>query len=203
MKKYIKLGSAMVLVCLLVNLGAVMCWKVQLRNNLVRLHVVANSDSDYDQSLKLQVRDAVVAYLQYEIADCADQTEAKQRIEANLANIKSLAEETLQRNSHNAPVSVSICQESFSARQYDTFTLPAGVYDSLRIKIGAAEGKNWWCVVFPAFCLPATSEEFGNLAAECGLQDGLVETLQKPQEYKLRFYLLERLGNFENFLFGL
>ena len=86
-------------------------------------------------------------------------------------------------------------------RQYDTFALPSGVYESLRISIGEAQGKNWWCVVFPSLCMPAVGENFSDAAAGAGFDDGLTNTLQQKKGYEIRFFLLDWLGWLENLLF--
>ena len=93
---------------------------------------------------------------------------------------------------------VSLCLEEFATRVYDTFTLPAGLYESLRIVIGEGEGQNWWCVMFPSFCLPATSEGFEEVACGAGFSDTLTQTLEG--EYEIRFFFLDALGAVENFL---
>ena len=95
----------------------------------------------------------------------------------------------------------TLCQETFDIRNYDTFTLPAGVYESLRIVIGEGEGKNWWCVAFPTLCLSATTEGFEEAAQTGGMDAGLTQTLSNGEPYQLRFYLLDAFGRLENLCF--
>ena len=92
-----------------------------------------------------------------------------------------------------------MCRETFDIRKYDTFTLPAGVYESLRVVIGEGEGHNWWCVAFPTLCTSATTEGFEMAAQTAGMDDTLSETL--TGDYQLRFYLLDALGRVENLFF--
>ena len=88
-------------------------------------------------------------------------------------------------------------KEVFDTRYYDTFTLPAGVYEALRITIGEGEGKNWWCVGFPTLCLPATSEGFEDVAAGAGFPDTLTAALEGERGYRVRFILLDLLGKWQ------
>ena len=96
----------------------------------------------------------------------------------------------------------TFCREEFGKRVYDTFTLPAGVYDTLRITIGEGEGHNWWCVVFPSLCLPATSEGFAEAASCAGFPEELTAALEGEEGYEIRFYFLDLIGRIENLLRG-
>ena len=97
---------------------------------------------------------------------------------------------------------VTLCKEAFDTRYYDTFTLPAGIYEALRITIGEGEGHNWWCVAFPSLCLSATSEEFADKAAGAGFPDSLTGALDGEEKYEVRFFLLDALGELEKFLYA-
>ncbi|MFI3312381.1 MAG: stage II sporulation protein R [Eubacteriales bacterium] len=156
-----------------------------LADKLVRLHVVANSDTDLDQSVKLQVRDAVL-----EVTATLEPTE----LEANLATIQTVANETLSNLEQTDRAVVTLERELFPTRDYDTFTLPAGTYTSLRVTIGEGTGHNWWCVVYPSLCLPATTAELTETAMEAGLTQGEIAliTEQEPT-YELKFKSLEWL----------
>ena len=143
---------------------AACCWtwgliadREKLNEELIRLHVVANSDSAEDQAIKLQVRDAVIASLSDAMEDVADIDQARAYIEANLPKIQQTANDALKALGCDETALVTLQEEVFDTRYYDTFTLPSGVYEALRITIGEGEGKNWWCVVFPTLCIPATS----------------------------------------------
>ena len=181
--------------------GALISDRQRLREELVRLHVVANSDSQEDQRRKLLVKDAVVASLQREMQDLTNVEEAKNYLRNNLAYIQTVAEETLKAFDCDDTVAVSLCKETFDTRIYDTFTLPAGVYNALRIVIGEGQGKNWWCVVFPSLCIPAASETFQDTAAGAGFPETLTGTLAEEEGYELRFAVLDLIGRVENILF--
>lgn len=161
----------------------------KLAEKTVRLHVVANSDSEEDQAQKLLVRDAVLREVTAWTADCSDASEAKRAIRAHLADIAQAASAVSDYD-----VRVSLGTEAFGTRQYDTFTLPAGNYPSLRVSLGAAEGKNWWCVVFPSLCMAATSDEVASCAEVGGFSDEETDLITGGEnKYTYRFKALEWL----------
>lgn len=166
-----------------------------LNQELIRLHVVANSDGEEDQNVKLRVRDAIVASLSEGMADIADVQEAKEYLRQNLPKIEAIANHTLEASGVDSRAAVTLCKEAFDIRYYDTFSLPAGIYESLRVVIGEGQGKNWWCVAFPSLCMGATSEEFEEAAQTAGMDDTLTETLTGGLQ--LRFFLLDALGRAE------
>lgn len=182
--------------------GTVLSDRQRLRQELIRLHVVANSDSQEDQFRKLRVRDAVTESLKADIQQIADIEEAKKYLQEKLPYIQQVASDTLRAMNCSDSVAVSFCREAFDTREYDTFSLPAGIYNSLRIVIGEGQGKNWWCVVFPSLCLPAASDGFSDVAAAAGFPDALQESLTADDEYDLRFGILDALGKLENILFA-
>ena len=174
-----------------------------LEENLVRLHVVANSDSQEDQDLKLQVRDAVVEQLNQVMGTLDSAQAAKDFLSAHLTEIQQTATEVLQEAGSQLKAQVSLALEEFPTRVYDTFQLPAGLYEALRITIGEGEGHNWWCVVFPTLCVPASSEGFQETAEAAGLSDRLAGTLtQDSGGYEIRFRLLDWLGQVKNWFRG-
>ena len=198
MKKLLKRVFVCFLLVCVVYIGALVADRQKLKNELVRLHVVAASDSEEDQAIKLQVRDAVLENLQDGLAGAADIEAAKAYIESQLPKLESVANEVLAAAGCGDLATVSLQVEEFAARVYDTFSLPAGLYDSLRITIGEGEGRNWWCVTFPTLCIPATTEGFEAVAAGAGFSEALTGSL--VGEYEVRFYLLDLLGQLENFL---
>jgi stage II sporulation protein R len=189
-----------VLAAFLVWFGTVLADRQTLNENVIRFHVVADSDGVEDQAVKLQVRDAVVEYLQPVLAELPTAEEARAWLEAHLQEIKAVADRILAENGFAETASVTVRKEAFTTRRYDTFTMPAGVYDALRITLGEGKGQNWWCVVFPQLCLPAVSTDMEAEAAGAGFSDTLTGAL--TQEYEVRFFLLDCLGWLENFLFG-
>ena len=200
MRKLLKrIGICFLIVCL-VWCGTVIADRQRLREELIRLHLVAASDSDEDQALKLRVRDAVVESLEDAMADLTDAEQAKAYLQENLPKIENLANQVLQEAGCTDTVQVSLAVEEFATRVYDTFTLPAGLYASLRIIFGEGEGLNWWCVVFPSLCIPATSDGFEDTAAGAGFPDSLTGALEGEDGYEVRFFLLDALGSFENLI---
>ena len=201
MRKLLRRVGICLLLAALVWCGTVLADREALNQELIRFHVVANSDSNADQNVKLRVRDAVLASLRDDLANIADVEEARAYLQANLPKIQAVANQTLKAAGCDCEAVAMLCRETFDTRYYDTFTLPAGVYEALRITIGAGEGHNWWCVAFPALCLGATSEGFEAEAAGAGFPDSLTGALAGNSEYEIRFFLLDALGRLENLLF--
>ena len=200
MKKMIKCVFVCALLTGLVWCGTVIADRERLNEELIRLHVVANSDTSEDQELKLLVRDAVITSLRQALADVQDTEQAKEYLKENLPKLQELANKALDAAGSTQRAVVTLCREGFPTRQYDTFSLPAGVYEALRITIGEGEGKNWWCVVFPSLCLPRTSQGFTDTAAGAGFPEALSGALSGEEPYQIRFYLLDKLGELEKIL---
>ena len=169
----------------------------KLNEELIRHHVVANSDSEEDQSVKLRVRDAVVESLREEMANLTDMDQARAYIQENLPKIQQAANDCLRALGYEGNAVATLKEEVFDTRRYDTFTLPAGVYEALRITIGEGQGKNWWCVVFPTLCVPATSDGFEEVAAGACFPDTLTAALEGERGYEVRFFLLDLLGKWQ------
>lgn len=126
-----------------------------LSGSLVRLHVVAVSDDAEEQAIKLRVRDSVLAYLEPRLEGVRDAAGARELIGSELDGIRSAAETAAE----GREVSVTLGREYYPTRDYGTFALPAGSYESLRVVLGEGRGHNWWCVVFPPLCLSAAETE--------------------------------------------
>lgn len=197
-RKLVKRTLVLGLLALCVLGGMVVADKQLLRENLIRLHVVANSDSQEDQAIKLEVRDAIIAALQEGMDTSMDADEAKEYLSAHLTDLEMVANAALARAGSTNTATVALGMEEFPVREYDTFSLPSGVYESLRVTIGEGEGHNWWCVVFPSLCVPATSADFTDAAVAAGFPEDLANTL--AGDYEVRFFLLDYLGRLENFL---
>ena len=160
MKKWMLFALAL-LAAGMVSAAALQQEQRELSEKLIRLHVVANSDSQEDQAIKLQVRDAVLA--------AADGLE-EERLETALPEIQQAAEACLRQLGREETVTVSLGMERFPTRMYDSFSLPAGTYRALRVTIGEGAGKNWWCVVFPSLCFRATAAELEEAAVSAGFR---------------------------------
>lgn len=180
--------------------GAVYSDKCELQNQVLRLHVVGDSDSAEDQSVKLKVRDALLSELETLLAKVDTKEEAQALIETKLDQLKQVADQVLSSCGLTDTAQITLDREEFDTRVYDTFTLPAGVYDALRVTIGSGEGKNWWCVVFPGLCVPAASEQVEDVAAGAGFSEELSGAITGKQEYRVRFLLLDWMGRLENYL---
>ena len=172
----------------------------RMAEKIIRLHVVANSDSDVDQAVKLRVRDAVLREAQNVLSDASD---AKQAITAQLPALEAAANAELRRQGSGDTACVSFRRELFPTRDYDTFSLPSGVYQSLRVTIGEGAGHNWWCVIFPSLCVPATADGFAEAAAAGGFSTGEIRLLtQADPAYTVKFRSLELLQALKSRLFG-
>lgn len=185
----------------LVWCGSLISDRRNLREQLIRLHVVANSDSEEDQRVKLRVRDAVLESLRTDLDKLSDIDSAEAYLQENLPKIRETANRVLERAGVTGRTVVTLCEEVFDTRRYDTFSLPAGVYKSLRIVIGEGKGHNWWCVAFPALCIPDTEDAFKDTAVCAGFSETLTNTLSAEENYEVRFFLLDKLGQLENIFF--
>jgi stage II sporulation protein R len=161
-------------------------------DNVLRLHVLANSDSSEDQALKLEVRDRILEETATLFKDCKSKDEAREAVESNLDKIREIAEQTVREAGYDYGVSVSLGEEEYPTKNYEECCFPAGEYLSLRVMIGEAEGENWWCVLFPPLCIDAAGES-REVFAEVGLTDEQYSFITETDnaQYKVRFKLLE------------
>ena len=199
MRKVLKCGAVFILLAISVYMMSVISDRITLNHEILRLHVVANSDSERDQAVKLKVRDAVIAELEQTVAKAADKEAAETLVKGKLPDLEQAANEVLAAEGFSERATVTLTAEEFPTRYYDTFALPAGVYDSLRITIGSGEGHNWWCVVFPSLCVPAAVEGVEDTAASAGFSDSLSGAITGEQGYEVRFFVLDCLGRLQNF----
>lgn len=164
----------------------------QLADKLTRLHVVANSDRPEDQALKLQVRDAVLAEIRPE-DDPAD--------EGLLSRLKAVAEGAVAAAGEDQAVTVYRTRMYFDTREYDTFALPAGEYDAVRVELGEAAGRNWWCVLFPPLCAGACQEDLEDIGSLAGLTKDEVSYISGDgTEYVIRFKIVEWWGQLKRWI---
>ena len=198
MRKHIRRAVFLAVLVAAAWFGGVLADSNALREDILRLHVVANSDRDADQEVKLQVRDAILATLDEALSNVTDVQQARAYINQMLPQLTQVANQVLRQAGITDSAQVSLGVEEFPVREYDSFTLPSGLYQSLRVTIGEGEGHNWWCVVFPKLCMSATTEEFMEAAAMEGMPDSLSGSL--TGEYEIRFWLLDQIGKIENFL---
>ena len=163
----------------------------ELSDKVVRLHVLAHSDSEEDQALKQKVRDRILACAEPLLTGAADRREAEALLRGRLPELERMAAEEIRANGYDYAVTVELEDTVFPTREYEGFTLPAGKYLALRAVIGAGEGRNWWCVVFPPLCAAASSEvpEAALAAGFSPAQVGLIT--EEDQGYVLKSKLVE------------
>ena len=148
----------------------------QIKDKVIRLHVIANSDTFEDQQLKYKVRNDLISTFDKEFEFISSKEESEEIIIKKLDEIRSMAEETIQQEGYDYDVNVYYGNYNFPRKQYEEIVLPEGNYDAVRIEIGSAEGKNWWCVMFPPLCFV----DFGNTENAEPVFD--VDTEKKLQE---------------------
>ena len=165
-----------------------------IRSKVLRLHVIANSDSEADQALKLKVRDAVLISSE-ELFTSDSQSEAEREIESALDALRVSAESAVTAEGYGYSVRVTFEPTYFPTRIYGNVTLPAGIYKSLKVIIGEGAGKNWWCVLFPPMCLPAVSSEKEVLSKV--LSDDELDLVGRKPKYEVRFWITEKLQEFK------
>lgn len=170
----------------------------EIYDSVVRLHVLANSDSEEDQALKLQVRDAVLKITEPLLADCSDRDEAETVLRANLDLIEATARETVRNAGLEDTVTVEFDEESYPERTYDSFCFPSGTYLSLRVSIGEGEGHNWWCCLFPPVCraaasVPTRDAEQAFIAVGLTPDQYKIITESNSGVYHVRFKILEMI----------
>lgn len=176
----------------------------KIYDSVVRLHVLANSDSEEDQRLKLAVRDAVIEQARGLMEGCATQEQARLALIGAGEDLCQTAKRVIEREGYDYPVTICLGYEDYPTREYETCAFPAGKYLSLRILIGEGAGKNWWCCLFPSLCLSVAEgksrADNENSFVSVGLtkeQYGVITETDKVK-YKARFKIMESIG----FLFG-
>lgn len=160
----------------------------EIPNDVFRFHILANSDSEKDQALKLKVRDKVLEKTKILFDTANSKSDAEEFVKANLETIEEIAQNEVYKNGYNYPVKAKIVNMHFDTRYYESYTLPAGMYDALRITIGNAKGHNWWCVMYPSICISTVDE--GKDRAKNALSDDEYSVVTDDKvEYK--FFIVE------------
>ena len=167
----------------------------EVYDTVVRLHVLANSDSEEDQALKLKVRDGVLEAASPILEGCRSRSEAVDALNARLSDLEAAAKQIIEAEGRSDEVTVLLGEEDYPTRTYESCAFPAGTYVSLRVCIGEAQGQNWWCCLFPPLCLSAAAAKEDNEDAfiQVGLtkdQYGIITETGKTK-YKVRFKILE------------
>lgn len=167
----------------------------ELREGMLRLHILANSDQEEDQRLKLAVRDAVLLGTEDLFTACGSKEEVIRQAGENLELIRSIAQEEVIRQGCGYPVRAEVVNMFFDTRQYGDITVAAGRYDAVRITIGEGQGKNWWCVLFPPMCVPAATAESVPLERQ-------IADIGQPPQYKAKFAVVEMVESLNEWLNG-
>lgn len=180
--------AALLIACIL-NISSFSEECRNIRTKMLRMHVIANSDSDEDQELKLKVRDAVLAEGKEIFDGSVTAEEAQSKILPETERLRKAALEVIEKEGFEYDVKITVGSEYFNTRTYDnSVTLPAGYYTAVKVIIGEGEGHNWWCVMFPPMCLPAAVKE-------CELSDVLekdeVEIVEGGDKYSFKFKIVE------------
>ena len=157
-----------------------------VRSEVLRLHIPANSDSAEDQAVKLALRDYILEEYSNELSACGDLATAEKTAASLLPEIEEKCTAFLHENGFSYGARAELTTMYFTTREYDRLILPAGEYRALRITLGSGEGHNWWCVIFPQLCLPAVSEPDSNAEA-------VLDSFGKPQKITVKFALYEWL----------
>lgn len=187
--------SIALLCALLLTAGAVMAVSAfgefqkncdSLSEKVLRLHVLANSDSEADQQLKLKVRDAILQESDRLFQQSDSKEAAMTQMATHLSDVEQVVERTLRKNGCDLPVTAALKKVEFNTRTYGNITLPAGEYDALQVEIGAAKGKNWWCVLFPSLCVPSST----NVQMEDVLTQDELQVVEQSG-YDVRFKVVE------------
>ena len=160
----------------------------EISDEVFRLHILANSDEDYDQQLKLKVRDKVLLYTESLFEKAQSKEEAENLISNNLQDICNTAQKEVTDNGYDYSVTAQITKMYFTTRTYESYTLPSGMYDALRITIGSGEGRNWWCVMYPSICI--SSEKSQDEAARETFNDNQYDIV-KYEKYEYKFKIVE------------
>lgn len=166
----------------------------ELRQNVLRLHIIANSDSEADQALKLKIRDRILENSGDIFSESTTLEDAILVAEDKLPEFEKIANEVIAEDGFSYSAAAEIGDSFFETRVYDDFTLPAGTYKSLIIRVGKAEGKNWWCVIFPEICLPAAADT----SLSKTVNENGVEIAENSDRYILRFKTVEIYEEIKN-----
>ena len=166
-----------------------------IANNVFRLHVLANSDSEEDQNLKYKVRDSLLKYMREICGNCKNKQEAISLVEKNKENFKQIALDTIRSEGYSYDVNINIGNFEFPTKDYGDISLPAGYYDALRVEIGEAKGHNWWCVMFPPMCLPAAEE---SQELDDVLSESQMEVVENGDKYQVKFFAVELFEKVKN-----
>ena len=178
------------------NIGLVTLSYDEIKDKLIRFHVIANSDSVEDQNVKLLVRDSIIDYLNNELSNANNIDEAREILKSNIESVDRVAQEVLNENGFNYGVKTSLSNENFPDKVYGDCIFPQGNYEAYRIVLGNGEGHNWWCVMFPSLCfVDETKNNIDSSTIEEKLKDSNKEMEEeknsKSNKVKFKFKIIE------------
>ncbi len=183
-RKKIEIGVAFGLACAVVlSFARFEARCDELRKGVLRLHIIANSDSAADQNLKLSIRDEILKHSTDIFKECKNVDDAIGTASTKLTEICDISNDIIKQNGLDYSADATVEAAYFDTRVYENFTLPAGEYQSLIVRLGEAKGKNWWCVVFPCVCVPTAR----GAALSDSVSDAAAETAEKAHNYKIKF----------------
>ena len=166
----------------------------ELRGSVLRLHILANSDDEEDQRLKLCVRDALLEQSGELFGGAGTLEAAELMAEAELSEIERIARETLESQGSSQTVTAKLVDMHFDERVYDGLTMPAGEYKALRVELGEADGHNWWCVMYPPLCLPAACRvAVSKSVEEEHFDEKELDIMYRPKKYRIRFAIWDKI----------
>lgn len=177
--------ASSVFLALLFNFASFQTKCETISEKVLRIHILANSNSKEDQELKLKVRDKILEHSKYKFSSAQNKDEAVLLSQDSLQEIKQIAENEIQTLGYSYPVEIEFVKMYFTTRRYEDITLPAGNYDAVRIIIGQGKGKNWWCVMFPAICL-GSSDDPNKLDAVFNEDEKNIINSEKKYEFKFK-----------------
>lgn len=172
------------LVLIYCSVGTAIQTSESIADKVFRLHIIANSDKEEDQIIKLKIRDELLKVSAEWYTDCNNVHDAVTVSKAHLKDAEAVAQGVLNRNHYPYQATACVDKELFDTRHYEHYTLPSGIYHCLKIILGKGEGHNWWCVLFPSVCLSACSEDFNGVLTE-------EEQQMIDEDYTIKFKIIE------------
>lgn len=198
MKKHIRIEIAVavgLIVAIIASIASFAAECSSVREDVVRLHILANSDSEEDQAVKLLVRDALLECGSELFSGAVTVDEAKECLENECSELIKTAEQVLYENGFDYGAGITLTTEYFATRAYEDFTMPAGEYLAVRVILGKGEGHNWWCVMFPPLCLPAAS---GKTELDVVFGESGADIVKSEAKYEMRFKIVEVFEEIRN-----
>ena len=200
LKQYLIIVLLLIIYILVYSISYANSTISNLSNNLFRLHVIANSDSEEDQNLKYAVRDNLISYMNTICKDTTSKEDAVKIANNHINDFYMIAKNTIKKNGYNYDIKISIGNYPFPTKTYGDISLPAGYYDALKVEIGEAKGRNWWCVMFPTLCFVDISNGVIPEDSKQDLQNNLSQENYNlisagNTEYKFKFKIVELFEN--------